>query len=572
MTRKTIPNSQSAISNQQSAIRSGSAIILAIVLTTLLAILGALFLLSSRVDSVATSAVGDNQDLKLAVDTVVAQISEAISSDVPRTDANGVPLEEYYDYPDDFNPWLASLEPNAAMLWPHITDLYYKFGVLAYNIPVNSSSAIIPEYQPTVGFGLFADADGDGVTDSRWAPILDKTSAKGKPIYAAIRIIDNGGMLNINTGYKFDPCGPIGSIDGSSQTQINFLALSALDNTHVLPGEKQDRLLAYRSGSEFNDIGLYEQKVVWQYGLPAGAYTPFDISDELNLRNRYIINRSRTTHTISRIETLWTHAFDGQPYVPRDTTIKDANWTWVTYNYYPFPCPDPCTYDNRHVATTYNCDRIINPAGQKMLNINSPLTFNKNLIYNAVREALDPCVVSSADIAQITANLMDYIDGTNYPPVGDPRYDPNNEVTEVNDPSTGTPRYGFETPCVYISEIAQNFYKPDPNSPGYDANDPNRVYRSYAIELFKPYWQDDEPNGWKLQVKNNIDNSFVEYDVNWTGSRRFHVIWSTDAGAIPFNIDLNEVPGPNDFNAFDPNNFNHLPQIADINFTGDKTI
>ena len=61
----------------------GSAIILAIVLTTLLAIIGVLFLFSSRVNSVATSAAGDNEDLKLAVDTVVAQISEVLTRNVP---------------------------------------------------------------------------------------------------------------------------------------------------------------------------------------------------------------------------------------------------------------------------------------------------------------------------------------------------------------------------------------------------------------------------------------------------------------------------------------------------------
>ena len=86
----------SEIRNIKYEIRNGSAIILAIVLTTLLAMLGVLFLLSSRVDSVATSAVGGNEELKLAVDTVVAQISEVLTHNVPGVDPNGT----YYDYPD----------------------------------------------------------------------------------------------------------------------------------------------------------------------------------------------------------------------------------------------------------------------------------------------------------------------------------------------------------------------------------------------------------------------------------------------------------------------------------------
>jgi hypothetical protein len=202
-----------------------------------------------------------------------------------------------------------------------------------------------------------------------------------------------------------------------------------------------------------------------------------------------------------------------------------------------------------------------------MFNINSPLNFNKDLIYDAVSKALDPCVFSSADVAQITANLMDYIDGPNYP-TWDPRYDPNNEVTEVND-SLGTPHPGFERPCVYISEIAQNFYQP--------AGDAS-IYRSYAIELFKPYWEDDEPNGWQI-ITTGLDsdgNPLPSHPTTivWSGSRRFHVL--TNINPIEPNanirVDLNDIPGPNDFSGFNPGIFTHQPQIADINFAGGTDI
>ncbi len=535
---------------------SGSAIILAIVLTTLLAIVGVLFLLSSRVDSVATSAVGDNQDLKLAVDTVVAQISQKLVLDTPGVDANGT----YYDYPDpcsDF--WLACLEPYQYApnnyRWRHITDLYNNFGLSADNIIAD----IIPEYQPSVAFGDFADADGDGVSDSAWIEIPGKASSKGKPIYAAIRIIDNGGMLNINTAYKFDPNYSV----GSTQSDINLMAFAARDHTHTQPPQlidtRQDRLLSYRCGSESNNTGLYEQRVVWQYGLPLSAYTPFDISDELVLRNRYILNNDQME---TRIENLWTYAFKGGLEDPRTDVTKfqtDPDYWFARTNNVS---ADPCVYDYQHLATTYNLDRIITPNGQKMFNINSPLTFDVNSIYDAVHKALDPNVFSSIDVALITANLMDYIDGPDYPPTGDPRYDPNNNVTVVYD-DVNTPHYGFERPCVYISEIAQNFYQPDPN-------DPNVVYRSYAIELFKPYWEDDEPNGWKLIIQNNLDNSiYSDSNIIWTGSRRFHVLANIDPIEPNANIliDFNDIPGPNDFNGFEPN----LPQATDVNFVNNNS-
>jgi hypothetical protein len=554
MTRKTIPNSQSTICNPQSAIRSGSAIILAIVLTTLLAILGVLFLLSSRVDSVTTSAVGDNHDLKLAVDTVVAQISEVISSDVPRTDANGVPIEEYYDYPDNLNPWLASLEPNYSGVWPHVTDLYYpQFGPLAYNLP----PGIIYDHNDRAAYGIPADADGDGVSDSMWVQVPGKASSKGKPIYVAVRIIDNGGMLNVNTGYKFDPCGPIGSIDGSSQTQINLMVLAGrpgytLFNENTLKNMRANYPV---SGLDPNNLGLYEQDVIWQYGLPNGAYTPFDISDELEMRYRFVIDQN-DTHT--RLE-AWSKEFPRDPYKlvqrdPFDNSAGANKFDWLK-NVYGGGSLDP-NYAYRHITTTYNCDRIINPAGQKMFNINSPSNFNKILIYDAVSAALDPSVFSSIDVALITANLMDYIDGNDYPP-SDPRYDPNNNVTVVYD-DVNTPHYGFERPCIYISEIAQNFYQPDINEPN--------VYRSFAIELFKPYWEDDEPNGWQI-ITEGLDAEGNPLPSNtttivWTGSRRFHVLADLNVMAM-IPIEINE---PNDVNYAIDYNYPRQPQSADINF------
>ena len=516
----------SEIRNIKYEIRNGSAIILAIVLTTLLAMLGVLFLLSSRVDSVATSAVGGNEDLKLAVDTVVAQISEVLTHNVPGVDPNGT----YYDYPDpctDF--WLACLEPyyksdTNDYRWRHVSDLY---GMSADNVKAD----IVPEYQPTVGSGLLADADGDGVGDSIWVPIQVNgqgiTSSKGKPIYAAVRIIDNGGMLNINTAYKFDPCSSV----GSTQLDINLMALATLDNTHTLPGETQNRLLSYRCGSGPNDITLYTNNVVWQYGQPAGAYTPFDISDELNLRNRYIINRSDVTRTVSRIETLWTHAFDGPPYEPRYTPYNSINdpcdWFWIVSNNYPSPCPNPYVYDNRHIATTYNMDRIINPAGNKMFNINSASAIDKYAVRDRIGEAvlaagLDPAVY---DANQIAVNLIDYIDT-------------DSNVTFILDPCTSNHYFGFETPCIYISEIAQNFYKPGPNDLNYNILDPNAVYRSYAIELFKPYSQDDDPNGWHIETKEDISATPKNTPIVWTGTKHFHVLANINPAAIDADIPI----------------------------------
>ncbi|MGD0551645.1 MAG: hypothetical protein ABSB25_03225 [Sedimentisphaerales bacterium] len=535
-------------------LRQGSAIILAVVLTTLLAILGVLFLFSSRVDSVATSAVGDNHDLKLAVDTVVSQISQVLIHNVPGVDANGT----YYNYPDGNNSWLACLEPYQyapnIYHWRHITDINNTFWAnsVLCDIPAN----IVREYQDSVDVGdstpvkqFYADADGDGVSDSFWMQVQNVNSSKGKPVYAAIRIIDNGGMLNINTAYWFDVNADANRTDGSSQTQINLLALAQRPYENPATTTIQadaDTLVKYRCGS--GNAASYTNNVVWKYDQPVTPYTPFDISDELELRYRYLINQ---TGIDTRFEVMkgWEIGRISDFQTPIDTSTRFDEWKITASADGIFT--DPSQYAYRHIATTYNMDRIIDPNGIKMLNINSPLDFNTNTIYNAVRAAL-PSVFTSADVAQITANLMDYIDGPNYPST-DPRYDPNNKVTVVKD-SFGTPHFGFERPCVYISEIAQNFYKPIGNDPNYDKDDPNKVYRSYAIELFKPYPRDDDdPNGWKL----SITNPAKVFDINWTGSKQFHVLANIDPKAdIPIppigaldsdtqiDPDINFSPGP----------------------------
>jgi len=491
----------------------GSALILVVVLTSLLAIIGVVFLLSSRVDSIATSAISENKELNLAVDTVIAAISQELASDVP-----GVTGQEYYDYPDPCNPFLSCLEPyydGANYRWRHITDIYDRFGLNA-TIPAQ----IAPEYQNRALIrdsnpvnGLFpADADGDGVTDSVWVEIIGISSNKAKPIFAAVRVIDNGGMLNANTGFKFDPCDTVQqNIDGSSQLQINVLALAGRP---VYTAADENNLKTNRANTAYglnpDDLTQYADKVIWQYGEPNGPYTPFDISDELELRNRYLLDHEDID---TRLDT-WGGEFRASSVhsVPFDTNIpewfrnaSDSGSLGSDYAY-------------RHIVTTYNYDRIINPTGEKMFNVNSAANpaINKTDVYRVIRQSLDSNV-PDASARQITANLIDYLDGDSQITV----------FVDPNDPNS-KPYYGFETPCIYISELAHRFVKPaDPNAP---------AAKSFAIELYKPYTTDPtpEPNKWCLSI-NNPDGSSSTIPINWIGNSDFYVVWNTDVNA-PLDI------------------------------------
>jgi hypothetical protein len=102
-------------------------------------------------------------------------------------------------------------------------------------------------------------------------------------------------------------------------------------------------------------------------------------------------------------------------------------------------------------------------------------------------------------------------------------------VSTLIDPNR-TPYYGFERPCIYISEVAAAVKTVPP-----------ATYTSYAIELHKPYFEDDFPGSgtWRLRI-----GATSAVTINWTGIRRFHVVRFEDPcaplGPVNFN-DPNEA-------------------------------
>lgn len=436
----------------------GSALILTVVLTSMLAIIGVLFVLVGRLDNIAAVAKSQNEELNSAVETVVAGISRRLVLDVP-----GMPEQEYYDYPDANNTWLANLEPNESGMWRRISDLY---GVLDAN---NLEADIVDDYQAGIFPGLDADADGDGVTDSRWVFVPDVTSSKGKPIYAAVRIVDNGGMLNANTACIFDPCDPdvqSVDIDGSRQTQINLAGLSQRGSNGTLE-TAAEKLQIWRCGTEPNsleqsDLLLYQQNVVWRYYNPNGEYTPFDIGDELELRYRYLVNQEDID---TRIETVWENAFHVGVRTPFDSDSGISDWlSRAKYDFF-----DPNKYSYRHLATTYNMDRIIGPDGAKMVNVNRASAEDLN-------DVLLKTISDDALAAQLAVNIKDFRDD-----------DADVTILDVN----GINYYGFEAQ-PFISEIG---FIIDGGNPV----EPSNNY--FALELYNPFEVDIPLDDFRLELR-----------------------------------------------------------------------
>ena len=521
--------------SHQSRMNVGSALILAVVLTSLLAIVGALFVMMARVNKIASSGLSESKELDAAIETVIAKISDELALDVPHNDPCR-PREEYYDYPDVNNAWLASLEPydkpGVGYCWRQISDVtgflerkVFGKGDVDVELPSaqrpKPSEAWVRDY-PQINVdengdfldkdgalaveGLWADADGDGVADSKWVELDDITSSKGRPIYAAIRIIDNGGMLNVNTAYKFDPGGSQQEIDGSSQMQINLMALSWRPpdyNTYDLQSESD--LLEARCGDGAE--ALYEQNVIWRYGEPNGPYTPFDISDELELRNRFLLNH---TDIDTRLED-WGGEFRK---ATSSTPFESLNeWFKSAYDNGSF---DP-NYAYRHIATTYNMDRIIDPNGDKMTNINDA---NVDDLYDSIRRGLLDANYPDVNgvAAQIAVNLRDFRDNDS------------NVTTFLGD----TTYYGFETQ-PFISEIGFLISNEGAENPS------NNNY--FALELYNPFEVDIPLDDFRLELRLAGDPD-PKYTVNLVDSvaanSRF-VITNSATASSAFGISADQV-------------------------------
>ena len=451
----------------------GSALILTVVLTSLLAIVGVLFVLLSRMDKISASASSQDRQLDLAVKAVIAMISEQLVQDTPGVVKDGGSLQRYYDYPDANNLWLASLEPYSpasAPLWPQvsvlqgagrITDLPAKI--------VADRKTIDPNVDPKDPNRL-ADADGDGVADANWFRLRDLTTGKARPVYAAVRVIDHSGMLNVNTAYLFDPSKGRSEVDGSDPMQIDLAYLASgrpADTTGAM------ELHSVRAGGESRSA--YLTNVVWNYGDPPAPFSPFDISDELELRNRFTLNLlgyRQDELVVARIERLWEK-------IDKDT--KRVSWAYSPYSntvkHVPYEDAEDIplwfsrihdshsgTYDLRHISTVYNMDRLVDPTGARMVNVNDVKEPVQRL-YEALLNGIDPNYPGrQAVAAQLAVNIRDLVDSDSdagaFKPAG----------------STVT-YYGLE-PQPFIRQIGFKISAVDPT---------NHLNNEFTVELYNPF-------------------------------------------------------------------------------------
>ncbi|MEJ5260721.1 MAG: hypothetical protein WHS88_11085 [Anaerohalosphaeraceae bacterium] len=304
--------------------RRGSALILVVVAAVLLSLVGIMFLMISRVGDILGTAARQEHQMDQAVRMVLDKIELVLLQDLFGTnltsglcDGKGL-TNEPYDAPGAADPWLAALEPvrisdngtpddptDDLYRWPYLSSLWpappnvwdriLREGTGQLD-PQNNPQfwgAIVPDYPNLTNvFWAPADADGDGVADSLWVPALETPT--GERIYAAVRIIDNCGMLNLNTAHLTRKASPWTG-QGRWLSEVDYEPFLRGDDRATPPVVRQARMT---NPSVIVTAENYHKEAILNIENPGSAYTLFDINDELEMRNRFLM----TSRAVARFE------------------------------------------------------------------------------------------------------------------------------------------------------------------------------------------------------------------------------------------------------------------------------
>ncbi len=301
-----------------------------------------------------------------------------------------------------------------------------------------------------------------------------------------------GRLLNFNSMVRDE-------VDGSRVAQINLLRIAK-------GNEDPNRIHLFRCDNNLPDLKTFNDNCA-QLEVPNRSntnYMPYDISDELELRNRFLLDVNDSNSRLESAVQKTLRFYWGNPYrhrfVPIDTLADLDAWKIMLSAYdIDLNLYRTNAYDFRHLLTTYDLDTTYNPMNRRQQYVNDVNL--ADLYYNDFNSCVDPCasvaVVQGlkADLAQIAVNIKDYGDSDNIV-----------SVLNVNIDGTGERTfYGFETPCIYISELSFAFRSADRNTPG----DTDQV--AFAIELFKRYGDDTFGDDFEIVVTagpNNVERRF----------------------------------------------------------------
>ncbi|MEO1718470.1 MAG: hypothetical protein AAFR76_15330, partial [Planctomycetota bacterium] len=208
------------------------------------------------------------------------------------------------------------------------------------NLPTETNGDVNPRFWEY----SYADADGDGIIDSRWFELVDASSGVEVPLlgdsdrryFAAVRVIDLSSLANINTASDTIAAPTLDNRAGQGPHDVSLFTLLTLD---------MHREAVTGAASDIDDFGGDENEATYE-----SFFTALNGTDE---RNDYddVDEDEQTRFGRKAYLRLRQSLLDWQVYpvyaadrpfsgVPGETVDGDA-WTEDLTNYSPFAVNEP---------------------------------------------------------------------------------------------------------------------------------------------------------------------------------------------------------------------------------------
>lgn len=572
----------------------GSVMLLVVVTLLMLAILGMSYLQVSRLDRVAASSSAKSY-IDVVANASIAYIGEVLKNDVVTSD--GVMLDrasgiETYDFPWTSNSqsfavqyndgtnatakggklddtWLASIEPDVSShkaTWPHITNLNGTFLLIPSSsgsvtapqelavdnenintnntwwndtsVPVNVKNKISNlDYAESGYEKVGADADGDGIEDSKWtwAPIRQ---VSGISYVMAARIIDNSALLNMNVAlsqvsaantYAAEPL-------WLSPSELDFgnFAFSMGAGSDEIKAILTHRLLVEGSPLVSLPIDSNTQYNFWYNGAMlydnyTSPYKKLGIINELELRYRNGLNNPKLTTTIEAASTgmedfLRANASNETTYlnVPGvskidnffDTDPRHQLTTVSGISVYRAALPNETQGVQKRMDLGYMLASTTDVAAPS-IQTGRQYQFASNLYDFYINTGYSANVDTINSLArQMTTNFVDYADSDNritqfY------EYDVDgNNLGYSGDVSGTTAVYGMEA-LPFVTEV----YTQRSCELSVDKEDYTIYYFTSNLDVVTAFANENNKPGFAIEIRNPYQNDISLNDVYlWVGN------------------------------------------------------
>ncbi len=383
-----LPRFSNAQTRRLDARRRGSLLILTVVVLVLMAIMGAAYMQVARTDRLATRR-SEISNLDLVINGIIAELKKQLAEDLfkPSPDTSDDANDTMYDYPwtnsagswsvapfsgpnqiakgklgDDtylaatVPTWSAAGDANAS--WSHISNI----GGFFLDLPALGSSVTYREnllnmsdtehsdtnqaittfldqpysvdYEPRG-----ADADGDGIRDSRWtwAPVGVRQLGENSYV-TAVRLIDLSSLVNLNAHTAITSDGAsLGTMTGTPASDTSSRGYYPTDTDlsrffyHAMNSGSFSELvnvLQHRNIPTSLPTSRTSRDDAWNntvryFGLTSDRFV---IADEMELRFRNGLNNGLSKADIEKA------VADGVPYNRLPNLLRAAAITETTYS------------------------------------------------------------------------------------------------------------------------------------------------------------------------------------------------------------------------------------------------